>query len=183
MTVQALLIILIVLFGSEVNGIQPKPKGAAVDQAAATQVPDTRLEQLKLELRMVGEDGVTQKSEFRKDDTVRVRMLATNFSSQQVVLVFWASYVHYVPQLKKDGEAVSYCTEMQKRLANTKRASHDSAITVKLPAGEISLAGLGDLSQWYDRLEPGFYELRVKYRLEPQGPEIDSDQVMFEVIH
>jgi len=37
------------------------------------------------------------------------------------------------------------------------------------------------LDGYYDRLEPGIYEIKVKYR-ELNGAEIESDPVMFEVI-
>jgi hypothetical protein len=80
---------------------------------------------------------------------------------------------------------------MQKRLAASdeqKRHFLDpnwqtkgGIISARLPASTLTEAGLIILDSYYDRLEPGIYEIKVKYR-ELNGAEIESDPVMFEVI-
>ena len=151
-----------------------------------------RLDHIKLQLRMIGDcAGRTEKVQFKPDDEVCVQVLALNSGPNAVALIFADYFVGYVPVLSKNGKSVGHSEAMQQRLAASdeqKRHFLDpnwqtkgGIISARLPASTLTEAGLIILDSYYDRLEPGIYEIKVKYR-ELNGAEIESDPVMFEVI-
>ena len=157
-------------------------------QTLLTQSPDKGLAQVKLQLRTVGDVAQkTDKTQFGPNDDITVQVLATNLGATQYVLVNWKSFIHYQPTLSKAHEIVPYSQAVQKRLdevnrraADTGGISKDSAIVVKLPPNQMSEAGFITLSSYYDKLEPGIYELKLQFR-ERTGAKIESDPIMFEV--
>lgn len=159
----------------------------------AGHVPDRRFEHVKLQLRtIVDSTQKTDKTQFRPNDDVAVQVLATNSGSTQVSLVYWKSSISYLPKLSKAGEIVPYSKAMEKRLtdvkAREKRAStpaslvRDSAIIARLAPNQMSEAALLSLSYYYDKLQPGIYQLKVKFR-ERSGLTLESDTTMFEVLN
>lgn len=152
-----------------------------------TEGPGRKLVQIKLQLRTIVESTQkTDKTQFGPNDDVAVQVLATNSGGTQVVLAYWKSFIHYLPVLSKAGEVVPYSDAMQKRLADMEARAKlgpikDSATVVKLAPNQMSEAALISLSQYYDRLQPGIYELKVKFR-EQSGLGIESDKILFEVI-
>ena len=157
-------------------------------QTFVAQSPDGRLEQVKLQLRTIVDVAQkTDKTQFGPNDDITVQVLATNLGATQYVLVNWKSFIHYLPTLSKAHEIVPYSQAVQKRLdevnrraADTGGISKDSAIVVKLPPNQMSEAGFITLSSYYDKLEPGIYELKLQFR-ERTGAKIESDPIMFEV--
>jgi hypothetical protein len=152
----------------------------------ATEGPGRKLAHIKLQLRTIVESTQkTDKTQFGPNDDVAVQVLATNSGGTQVVLAYWKSFIHYLPVLSKAGEVVPYSNAMQKRLADLEARAKlgpvkDSAIVVKLAPNQMSEAALISLYNYYDRLQPGIYELKVKFR-EQSGLEIESDKILFEV--
>lgn len=158
----------------------------------STQVRESRLEHLKLSLRTVGEDfPKTNKSDYASNQDVWVQLLATNSSPKVLVLSYSSLFVYYLPKLSLNGVAVPYSKSMQKRLTDAKERQRsmldpnslvrDSYITVKLPPNEQSEAGLLNLSNYYDALQSGVYEMKVEYR-ELNDSRIESDTVTFVVL-
>jgi hypothetical protein len=187
-TVIAVLSILAVFNGSAraVKREVPNP----IPSAAQTQ--EKKLEHFKLFLRTVGEDfPKTNKGDYGSNQDVWVQMLATNSSSQVIVLSYSSLFVHYLPKLSLNGVPVPYSKSMQKRLADSRDRQKsmldpnalvkDSYVVVKLPPNQQSEAGLLNLSSYYDPLQSGVYELKVEYR-ELDESKIESDAVTFVVL-
>ena len=163
-------------------------------QTSSTKAIEGRGRQLapiKLQLRtIVDVFQKTDKTQFGPNEDVTVQVLASNSGSTQAVLAYWRSHVHYLPTLLKAGEIVPYSKAMQERLAAfeewKRRAAEpdystpDSASIVKLPSNQISHVGVIPLSNYYDKLQPGIYELKVKFR-DRTGQTIESATMMFEV--
>lgn len=177
------LIIALLTFVSLIRSQTPSTK--------ATEGRGGKLAQIKLQLRTVVDVfEKIDKTQFGPNDDVTVQVLASNSGSTQAVLAYWRSHVHYFPTLSKAGEIVPYSKAMQERLAAfeefKRRAAEpdysirDSASIVKLPPNQISHAGVISLSNYYDKLQPGIYELKVKFR-DRTGMTIESDTMMFEV--
>jgi len=73
-----------------------------------------------------------------------------------------------------------YTEMMQKKIKNWTKPGIDSIRSTRLFPNQFTPVATIKLSDWYDALQPGVYELKVKYRLYQNGPEIVSDAVMFE---
>lgn len=156
------------------------------------QVDATRLQRVGLHLRTV--DPVLpaiDKTQYKKEESVSIEVLALNSNSRPVFLLYSRLLVQFLPELSKGGEPIAYSKEMKKRVEDSNKWEArwqdrntlriDSTISVKLPPNELTKATAFSLSSYYPKLEPGIYTLRVKYR-EPNGLEIVSDSVMFEVV-
>jgi len=161
------LVIALLTFVSLVRSQTPSTK--------ATEGSGRQLTQIKLQLRTIVDDfQKTDRTQFGPNDDVTVQVLASNSGSTQAVLAYWRSHVHYLPTLLRAGEIVPYSKAMQERLAafeEWKRraaepdySTQDSASIVRLPPHQISHAGVIPLSNYYDKLQPGIYELKVKFR-------------------
>jgi hypothetical protein len=166
--------------------------GLTHPSSSPAQTRARKLEHLKLYLRTVGEDfPKTNQSEYPANQDVWVQVLATNSSSQMIVLSYSSLFVHYVPKLSLNGETVPYSKSMQKRLEDSRERQKsmfdpnvlvkDSHVVVKLPPSQQTEAGLLSLSNYYDVLRSGVYELKVEYR-ELDGSQIESDTITFVVL-
>ena len=152
---------------------------------------DRVFEHIKLQLRPVVDSAQKiDKTQFGPTDAVTVQVLAINSGSKQVTFAYWKLLVHYLPTLTKAGEVVPYSKAMEERIAameeRIRRAAEpdfhlpDSASIVNVAPNQISQAGLIELSYYYDKLQPGIYELKVKFR-DRSGATIESETIMFEV--
>jgi hypothetical protein len=150
-----------------------------------------RLQDLKLRLRTVDENPPTvDKTHYKNEETVFIQVLAFNSGSQPVFLFYSRLLVQFLPELSRGSEVIAYSEQMRKRLADSKKTeAHwydrntlriDSTISVKVPPNELTQASILTLSSYYPKLEPGLYSLRVIYH-EPDGSEIVSESIMFEV--
>ncbi len=157
----------------------------------AAQAPGRSFEHIKLQLRpIVDVIQKTDKTQFGPTDEVTVQELAINSGSKQVTFAYWKLLVHYLPTLTKAGEVVPYSKTMEERLAvmeeRIRRAAEpdfhlpDSASIVNVAPNQISQTGLIELSSYYDKLQPGIYELKVKFR-DRSGATIESETILFEV--
>jgi len=164
--------------------LRQKPNTATGEQVSA-QVRDKRLDHIGLQLRTVDDGRILprpDKSQYVPKEEVWVEVLATNSDSKVFLIPYLMSFVHFLPGLTRAGEVVPYSQKMQKRIDNWAPREKDSYTGAKLLPNQLSLAATIKLSDWYDALQSGVYELKVKYRLYQNGPEVESDTVLFEII-
>ncbi|MDX6406824.1 MAG: hypothetical protein QOH70_4279 [Blastocatellia bacterium] len=161
---------------------QQKPTNVNGDKSNAAHVPDKRLDHIKLEIHTVGGDyPYEEKSQYSAKDPVSIRVLANNSGQDEIVLPYVGSFVHYLPQLIRAGKLQGYSEGMQKRLSGSTKPSRVSGSFAKLPPNQLTQAAIINLSNWFGSLEPAIYNLKLKYRLYQDGPEVESNTVIFEV--
>jgi|ERR1041385_190608 hypothetical protein len=152
-------------------------------QRESAQPTDHRLDRLKLQIRTVGGDyPYEEKARYGAREEISIRVFVDNSGSERVVLPYVGSFVHYLPRLVRDGAVQPYSEQMQKRINDPRKPSRESGDFVRLPPSTLSEAAILHLADWYGKLEPGVYDLTLKYRLYKDGPEVESGPVMFEVL-
>ena len=109
------------------------------------------------------------------------------FVSQSVfenILVEKSQRAHYEyrPELRRGSEILSYSKEAQKavEIADHEPPSWTSLPVTLVPGREHQWPTVR-LDDWYDRLDPGHYELTVRKRFARDGDWVQSNSVTFEV--
>ena len=181
------LLTLIVLSGLAVQ--QPLPlrqePNTAVGNQESRQARETTLDHIRLQLRTVDDGRILprpDKSQYDPKEEVWVEVLAINSDSKQVLFNLTTSFVHFLPHLARAGDTTPYAEMMQKKIKNWTEPAIDSIRSTRLFPNQFTPVATIKLSDWYDALPPGVYELKVKYRLYQNGPEIESDAVIFEIV-
>lgn len=143
---------------------------------------EKKLHKLDLTISPVEMDFTTPRTQFRADESVLIRVGATNTSAEPMAFAFRDGYQNYFPRLLKDGLPVPYTQQAKERLADTSEPMRFNASGVRIaPHAEERIAVL-DLHRWYGQLEPGTYQLTVRFALDRTDRKVKSNTVVFEVV-
>lgn len=142
---------------------------------------------IKLELTsMCNEsDAAPEKrtNQYKLGSKIRFQITMTNTLNEDFSFGMTDIYDQSRPQLVKVGNQLPYREDIIKLVeSKDENAEVFRVARVHLKAGQPVCINTIDLNDWYDALEPGFYELSVKYRLQWGGKWIESPSITFEVI-
>lgn len=157
------------------NGEPEWKKAARADR-------EKKLRKLELTISPVEIDFTTPRTQFRADESVLIRVGATNTSDEMMAFTYTDGYQNYFPRLLKDGLPVPYTQKAKERLADTSELMRFNASGVRIaPHAEERIAVL-DLHRWYGQLKPGTYQLMVRFALDRTDRKVKTNTVVFEVV-
>ena len=174
---------------------QEKDKGQAFDlETWISKMPEEarqkyeRLQKAdfaKLELEPrpleLGEDLAKLEEHYKEGDKVFFRLLITNNSLQRVGFSTADYYQEQRPKLLRDGDEVTYRKKIVELLGTKENDPVGlSSRAASLEPGE-TLTEYVNLSDWYDSLKQGHYQLTVRRRFVLGGNWIASPAISFEV--
>lgn len=140
---------------------------------------------MNVTIMAVGIDYERPEATFRESNSVIARIFITNAGDEPVpVVVRRSSRAQYRPVLLKDGRRVPYKRELLRllRSIDTTGPISDSIRSVAVePSQRVPVMSF-DLNDWYGPIEPGRYELSIRYRFRLRGRPVESNTVTFEVI-
>lgn len=159
----------------------------AIDPAFVALSQDRASQTVMIALDMVRDDSMKPNEPYRMGQQVRVRVIARNESAEQVTFALINVYAQNRLELFRNGKLVPYKPQIAKILDKRKDAESDIIGVGRkdfIRVGPYSSATLEiiNLSNWYDSLEPGSYQLTNRFRPQIGGPwSKDSKAVVFEV--
>jgi hypothetical protein len=120
---------------------------------------------------------------FTTRSKIYVRLQATNWSLKRATLFIFDPYFQNRLELFRDGQLAPYKEHMKALLeAKEKDPFTRTGQAVNLEPNESRVIEFIDLADWYDRLQPGHYQLSIKHRFEPGQDWIESSSLTFEVV-
>lgn len=129
---------------------------------------------------MTGAAGNEATDHYLAGGKMQVKVSIMNGSAEPILMHYVDKYTHHRPRLFKDGQLVPY----SKRAAEAVKAMDGGAVFSTYPKtlnpGEPTSETI-DLSDWYDPLVPGSYQLMDRYRLILDGRWIKSPLISFVV--
>lgn len=117
---------------------------------------------------------------YKAHGKIVLNLLMTNTSSESITFAISSPYWPNKPQLFRDGEVVPYRQDVA-GIADKPPAYIIRKISVELEPGKTKIGDTISLNQWYEPLEPGHYQLDIKYRFLPDGEWTNTASAMFEV--
>lgn len=120
-----------------------------------------RLKKIYLKLEIVPDYFAEPQLKFRVGDSIYVKIMATNSSSQTFYFKMSGFDNPCQPILLKNGEEVAYSQKGKELSTPLKEPMRSSNISVTLSPFKETKLGVLNLSDWYDPLEAGIYQ--VKY--------------------
>lgn len=168
-------------FAAAQEGQQPAGESEGERQARANR--EKLLGKLDLLISTVADDRETPRAQYRVGEEVVVRVGATNRDEKVAVVMLRRGYEHFFLTLLKDGLPVRYSRAARERLLSyTGEPFRSSWMAVRVEAGAEGALAVPGLSHWYDRLEPGVYQLTMRFALVRTDPKVKTNTVVFEVV-
>ncbi len=144
---------------------------------------DKREKTVQATIQSISADAVTPREHFQLGGKVFIQVSMINTGAEPVVVTEDDDFFHYRLRLLKDGKPVHFPKSVLDvfRLKD-KEGSHPISVTgIDLQPNQKTVVGILDLSKWYGALEPGQYQLTMKYLFRAQGKPIESNTTTFEV--
>jgi hypothetical protein len=162
---------------------QPKAANAPQKDGQSVQ-PDKREHTVQLTITPIKADAVTPTEQFKVGAKVIIQVSMTNTATEPTEVAEDDDYFHYRMRLMKDGHPLQFPKKMLDafRLKDTEGPRPISTTYITLSPNQQTVVGLLELGKWYGPLEPGQYQLTVRYRFRTKGKPIESNTVTFEVI-
>lgn len=174
--------IAVILFG--LSGIGPHEHVSAAHQNKASQAGRVELTIMTvLYSSQVYHQVPTDR--FTTGDPITFDTTMTNRTNENVpVGILGGGFVQFRTRLLKDGIPVQYREEIRKTLQGTEDKFYmmGSSVGYTLLPGRPLKIGSFDLKDWYEPLEPGHYELTLKFRFDGKRRPIESNTVTFDVL-
>lgn len=117
---------------------------------------------------------------YKAHSKVVLNLLMTNTSSESFTFRISSPYWPNKPQLFRDGELVPYRKDAAE-IADKPPAGIYNNYEVELEPGKTKVGTIISLEQWYEPLEPGHYQLDIKYRFLPDGGWTNTASTTFQV--
>lgn len=163
-------------------------KGPSRSEGTANDVPglDKDERAARLAIMPVREDMETPNPHFSlsKGERKLIRISVTNVSAEPIWLLINDFRVQHRPRLVKDGKLVPYPDRVNKIAAyKDKYGPSGTRVFGKTiqPNQTVGLDSM-DLDDWYEPLQPGHYELTLKYRFRHRGPQVETNTTSFDVV-
>jgi hypothetical protein len=134
---------------------------------------------LEPESNCQAEDSKQVSDCFKTHGKIKIKVFMTNVSSASINITISRTHYPYSPQLFRDGQPVPYRKAMTEVLEKPQPFS--SSFTDLLEPGKAKMVDLISLNEWYEPLEPGHYQLDVKWLFLPDGNWTDAGSITFEV--
>lgn len=151
------LFLILLVAGSGMDGFRTFSRGQSPAQNSKETV-----------LKLILSDG---KETYTFGDAIRFQQKMENESDGRAAVERFDLYYQNRPKLLRDGKAVRYKTKTDGLIRS--KETDPGFMSVRLcliePHSVGDLEEL-DLSEWYDELQPGSYQLTNKYRISFDGP-------------
>ena len=130
--------------------------------------------------------GVYQQASgpFTPESKIKFALVATNTSLIPLPVRSWDQFAQNRPRLLRDNQEVPYRDGLTDLL---KKKDHDTGgdivgivVITLAPNTEKTLEQI-DLSNWYEPLQPGHYQLSTQHRFVQGGKWVDSASITFDV--
>ena len=120
---------------------------------------------------------------FEYGEEIVAFVTATNTTNKQKTVVYWDYFKPFLPHLEKNGVVVEYQEAMKNEAGKDPNDDpiRSSASADYLQPRETKAVGFCDLNEWYGKLEPGVYELKIFYRSRGNDKPIESNIIAFEI--
>lgn len=140
----------------------------------------------RVSIKPVSTDLVTLKQRFsssRAEEKVLVAVSISNAAAEPISVVIGDPRIQYRPRLLKDGKLLPYTEEVVKVVRAKERSGPGAGrvISGEINPRETVAVDHIDLADWYGTLEPGQYELTIKYRFRHRGQPVETNTITFEV--
>jgi hypothetical protein len=124
------------------------------------------------------------RSRYKVGDKVLVEVTMTNTGAEPLEVGIGNSYFQDRPRMLKDGKPVLYRKELPAVLKEKEKRPGQFGSTrfYRLDPNVSTVVHRFLLDDWYDRLEPGQYELTLRHRFWGKEVPTESNTVPFEVI-
>lgn len=107
----------------------------------------------------------------------------TNTSMMPVLVQLIDPFFQNRPELYRDGQTVEYRKGLPEVLeSKEKEPSTRHRGTIRLEPGESTEMEYIDLNDWYEQLQPGHYQLSVRYRFGYWKKWVETNPLTFEVV-
>jgi hypothetical protein len=125
-----------------------------------------------------------QYSASQQEDKQLILVSMTNTATEPVRIILGDSHVQYRLQLFKDGKLVPYKESLAKILeAKDRDGPGPVRVTgTTLQPNETMMVDFIDLADWYAPLEPGQYELTIKYRSRQHVKSVETNTIKFKIV-
>jgi len=178
----SLSLLVVVLFGY--SGIGPHGRVGATHQNKTSQAGRVELTILTVLYSSQVHNQVPT-DRFTTGDPITFDTTMTNRTNENVpVGILGGGFVQFRTRLLKVGIPVQYREEIRKTLQDTEDKFYmmGSSVGYTLLPGRPLKIGSFDLKDWYEPLEPGHYELTLKFRFDGKRRPIESNTVTFDVL-
>lgn len=181
------IIVAIGTLGSFAQAGQEKNKDTSADKREDVIELNKHELATKVTIAPVTTDLATLKQQYSasdQDDKQLIRVSMTNTAAEPIRIVLGSQYIHYRPRLSRDGRVIPY-KEALARILQARDKDGSVFVSVKgasLQPNETIMVDYIDLAKWYGPLEPGQYELTIKYRFRHRGKPIETNMVTFEIV-
>lgn len=120
---------------------------------------------------------------YKVGSRIYFQIQITNTSFESVPIAILDQYFQNRPELLRGGEVIPYRKGLDKLLeAKDKDPFSGHNFVVKLEPKDQKFIGFIYVDDWYETLQPGYYQLSVKHRFEPGQDWIESSSITFEVV-
>ncbi len=141
----------------------------------------------RVTIKPVSTDLTTLKQRFRAsriEEKVFVVVSVTNTTTEPISIIIGDPRIQYRPRLLKDGKLLPYKEEVVKVVRAKDKSGPGSGriISGEIKPGETVTMDHIDLADWYDPLEPGQYQLTLKYRFRHRGQPVEVNMITFNVV-
>ena len=136
---------------------------------------------LKIEPQSNCQDEETKKVSdcYQAHSKIQMKIWMTNVSSESINITINRYHHPYRPELFRDGQSVLYRKAMAEIV--DKPPSFGSSLTAILEPGKAKMVDVIYLDEWYEPLDPGHYQLDVKWRFLLDGGWTHVASTTFEV--
>jgi hypothetical protein len=117
---------------------------------------------------------------YKARSKIVLNLLMTNTSSESITFNINSPYWPSNLQLFRDGELVPYRKDVAPIVGKAPTFLYRN-ISVELEPGKTKVGDIIPLDTWYEPLEPGHYQLDIKYRFLPDGEWTNTVSTTFEV--
>ncbi|CAN5403642.1 MAG: hypothetical protein ACR2GW_01710 [Pyrinomonadaceae bacterium] len=120
---------------------------------------------------------------YTKGDRIYFKLRMTNNSNQPISILLANPYFQNRPELLKNGQKVPYRKEVAEKVKSVDQMTDISSharVKVLEPYTPLEVGQI-NMSDWYDTLETGEYQLIHRFRFVVDGAWIESDTMTFVV--
>ncbi|MCA1568532.1 MAG: hypothetical protein LC803_23360 [Acidobacteria bacterium] len=191
LSVMALIVLLTTVFATpmKVNSSSVGTQSAQSDKnKESDQKDEKKVRNIQLTIVPVvysrKDNGYIASTKFKVGERVIVKLSMLNTSAEPLEVATGDAYLQHRLRLVKNGQPMHY----RKGVIQLLRAKDESGsnlggprfVTVLEPNKQTELDSI-DLDRWFEKLEPGHYELTLRHRFQWKGKQVESNTVTFEV--
>lgn len=162
---------------------QNKKQGALTSELA-NQSASQRLKDVSFRIEVVDDDLFgSGKTTFSVEQRIVARIFALQRGSKIVSFVTRNRFDRYIPLLLRNGVELPFLPRVddiiQAELKEEGGRIRFGGPSIRIVPSQEAKVGILNLSDWYAPLEPGLYQLSVKFTLDDEM--LCSDTIVFEV--